>query len=761
MNNVSNKGKGQANRKRIELILHQLNSLPTLPAVAAQLLQLTVKSNTQADEVVKLIESDPSLASKIIALATRSNTGIRKETASVSKAVVMLGFDTVRSVVLGVKVFEALGKCSLDSEAVFDRPGFWKHSLAVACASKTLCRYIDRKIDPDEAFICGLLHDLGKLALDTCLPKSFARIVQITESTVANISHVERRILGLDHTIVGKRLAQRWRLPNAIAECLWLHHQDPKTLPDSVEARTLVQVVHLSDILAREQMIGYSGNYTIGDSAVALGKELGCPETAIEETAKELREMITDRAELLGLDDLEPGQLYHEALCDANATLSKLNLKLQLQNKRLQIRSSYFELLGKLGGLLQQCDSTADVCILLATLWQEHTGASACAAYVKNDTASIIEGAILSDTDNQPDIFLVDRANDPDIEGKNEETPTRNSFVVYPTGVQHGWFFEQVGPSFDISSTLVMPLQIGQSLVGELIWQDTRGHGVYDQELKEMQAFSTNAALALKEKQKQEELAVLCEDLAQSSQLLEKSQSELIRKRTMAMVGEMACGAAHEINNPLAVVVGRAQLLANSEQDKERKEMLDTIASQGHQATKIISELLEFATPVPPKPTVVQVSELIDDVVASSQQRCQESSVTISVDLSDDLPDMFIDVQQISAAIIEVVYNAAEAYQEKPGDVQVKAQYNELDDVIVVEVVDKGCGMTGETLAKAFNPFFSGKQAGRKRGIGLSRSVRQIEVNGGNIEITSQHKQGTTARITLPMAKIDSAVAVG
>lgn len=119
--------------KKIELIIQQLDSLPTLPAVAARLLQITVRNDTQAEEVVRLIESDPALASRIMALATRANTGVRRQAVSLSKAVVLLGFDLVRNTVLSIKVFETFAHPNGDEAGGFDRTGFWKHSLAVAC----------------------------------------------------------------------------------------------------------------------------------------------------------------------------------------------------------------------------------------------------------------------------------------------------------------------------------------------------------------------------------------------------------------------------------------------------------------------------------------------------------------------------------------------------------------------------------------------------------------------------------------------------
>ncbi len=219
----------QSKSKKVDLILQQLNSLPTLPAVATRLLQLTVQGDTHADEVVKLIECDPALTSKIISLSTDASKDINRHVpTSVGKAVMLLGFESIRNAVLSIKVIETFGGDVSEGGSQFNRTEFWKHSLAVACAAKRIAVLIDSQLDPEDAFMCGLLHDLGKVALDECLPKSYARVVEITEASVCNISDIERKILGIDHATVGKRLAERWHLPAIVVETIWLHHQHPQ-----------------------------------------------------------------------------------------------------------------------------------------------------------------------------------------------------------------------------------------------------------------------------------------------------------------------------------------------------------------------------------------------------------------------------------------------------------------------------------------------------------------------------------------------------
>src|SRR6478735_12073244 len=160
--------------KRVDLILQQLEGLPTLPAVALRVLEVTGSEDSSAREVVDLIATDPALTARILHLVHRSDLGVRGEVSSIERAVVMLGFDAVRSAVLAVSVFNTFQHTDPKHPGLFTREEFWKHCVAVACCAELLADAMgkDSGVDRSEAFVCGLLHDLGKVALDAMLPKS-------------------------------------------------------------------------------------------------------------------------------------------------------------------------------------------------------------------------------------------------------------------------------------------------------------------------------------------------------------------------------------------------------------------------------------------------------------------------------------------------------------------------------------------------------------------------------------------------------------
>ena len=245
--------------RRVELILRQVDSLPTLPAVATRLLSLTSSDDTHAQQVIEVVQSDPALTARILSMCRKADLGVCGEFLTIDRAVVLLGFNAIRNAALSVKVVEVFEKA--DGEATdtdpdllrFDRTGFWRHSLAVGLAAEMIAEASggDGDLVPDEAFVCGLLHDIGKLAIDHVLPKSFARIVELADLNQGNIAEFERRIAGLDHHTVGKRLAEQWRLPHRLQDCIWLHGSPFKSLPQLAHRR-LIGLVTLADFVVRQ-----------------------------------------------------------------------------------------------------------------------------------------------------------------------------------------------------------------------------------------------------------------------------------------------------------------------------------------------------------------------------------------------------------------------------------------------------------------------------------------------------------------------------
>jgi signal transduction histidine kinase/HD-like signal output (HDOD) protein len=739
--------------RRIELILQQLEQLPTLPAVAARVLQVTADEEASVAEIVSLISSDAALTARILQLVSRAETGVRAEAVTLERAVILLGFEALRSAVLSVSVFETFSGPQ-QNQTHFSRAEFWKHSLATACCAELLGEAIesahgrDAGFRPSEAFVCGLLHDLGKIALDAILPKSFARVVEAADLLRGNIADVERTVIGVDHMVIGKRLSERWELPLIIRESIWLHGQLPDALPDSVKFPRMINLITLADMLVRQQHLGYSGNYTFPISQDGLLSVVGLTAEALQTAMKQLVDRIESRARAFQLGQTSTQELYQQALMRANQELGRVSSQLAARNRRLAVRAQFFDALSGFQGELRP--EAAPQAVLRA-IGQTAVGVLnvRCVAAFSLMPAQDFAEVLLFDEDG--DIFessLVDCPKRPPI-------PEGGDGPVVHAGDELDWLLSAISPRLVGDHRFWICLTAEGLTIGGVVWGAAAGEGQrLGAQAQELSAMSGGWALALRTAQIRDEARALAEQLAEANRRLQSAQSEIIQSRMMMSVGEMAAGAAHEMNNPLAVISGRSQLLASQLADPKQKAMAHLIYDQSHRISEIISELMEFAKPEPPRIEESDLADLVARALHEAKAQADPADRSIEVTMGD-IPPVMVDPRQVSAALSEVLSNAIAATDPVTGHLNIHAAHDPYTSRVVLTITDDGCGMDQETVKRAFDPFFSSKSAGRRRGLGLPKALRWVESSGGSMRLESRPNQGTRTMILLPAAAVD------
>ncbi len=742
-NNTSNE---QLRSKRVELIVRQLESLPTLPAVATRLLQSATAERISTKEVVSLIEADQALTARILSLARKAHLGIRSSVNTVEKAVLLLGFEAVRNAVLSVKVFETFGVASSD-ESAFDRIEFWKHSLAVACSAQLIGEKLADKCQYDESelFVCGLLHDIGKVALDTALPKSFARIVKIAENNRSGISDVERRILGIDHCGLGKRLAEYWNLPEPIIYSIWLHHHKACNLPDSIEYRDLAQIIYLADLIARQQRIGFSGNFIFADKAEDVCKEIGISSDDYRDILTALRSAIGERADILGLNEVTSESLYRQALQDANIELGRLNHELSHANNILRIRAKYFDAINELYKKLAPNLPSSEMLKLLARSTKKALDITPIVVYRQNVSQNYIEAGFANAEKIEHHLF--DYINLENMEFAFE----RENLIADPPECLSEIlaYFSRRFPDGEMK---VIGLKSNDKLVGGIIFSvDEQTLNRLEQEKQELNAFCVILGLILANSIALESAEFLSEELLAINRKMKELEQKLVESKYLSGLGELAAGAAHELNNPLAIISGRAQLLISEESDEQKQKALNIIVEQASRASDIITNLMDFARPVRPQPEIIDIDNFLHNLVNNFVKTNELSSENISIDISDEAKSVFCDRQQLGHVIREILANSLESVDEEEN---LKIEINVIPDDerenIFIRISDNGPGMTPDVLNRALEPFFSARKAGRRQGLGLSRAYRYIQSNNGILWIDSKENEGTTIHIKLP-----------
>ncbi|MGN6370990.1 MAG: HDOD domain-containing protein [Phycisphaerae bacterium] len=781
--------------RKVEMVLQQLDTLPTLPAIAMRLMTLTGTAESKIEEVVQLLSADQSLTGKLLSLASSAGMAGRMPITTVQQAVVRLGFDTVRNLVLSVKVFEAFQQrpaegSGEEAPSSFNRSEFWKHSLAVATAAELLAARCKPKLNVHDAFVCGLLHDLGKVAFDTAMPKSFARVVDAAILTRGDVADVERRIIGMDHALAGKRLAEAWNLPQLITQAIWLHGAPPlpatanmvgagaATKGTGLANMSMVLAVGLADLLVRRQHIGFSGNFLFPYETSQYGQHLGLTEQDIDDVTEQLTDALEKRAQAIGLYDLESRQLYLESIANANAELGRVNQTLAMQNRKLAMRSSCFEIMTRFYQRIVPAASPAQLLREIGHVAHQFLDSSRLVLFSQDpdqsDTLAPAPGSgggvgevlLFDPTQASQDSFLMTM---PTYAGDNRVsrtgTPNPNQNFTRPARPQLDWLLERVQHFLGTSQCWFMPLLCGTEPVGGLLWIAKDNTNAMTG-ISDLALVSQAWGMTLRTAQIREQQTVLTESLAAANRELGALQDQLIRAKSLASLGEMAAGAAHEMNNPLAVVCGRAQLLAAKIQDASMKQEASLIAQQGERLSQIITDMMDFAKPQAPRPAAVGVDVLVHEAVKTATERAGGviHPPKVKVEVAPGLPALKVDGKQIRNALAEIVLNAIQASHkpEAPGgggeaktaaeavEIHVQARFDPLDSQLIVQVSDRGVGMSEDVMRQAFSPFFSAKSAGRNRGMGLAKALRWVENHGGTIRLDSTLGTGTTVVMILP-----------
>ena len=247
--------------------------------------------------------------------------------------------------------------------------------------------------------------------------------------------------------------------------------------------------------------------------------------------------------------------------------------------------------------------------------------------------------------------------------------------------------------------------------------------------------------------------------IAEQQEHLLQMQTELAASQRMALVGEMAAAVAHGIGNPLSSIRAAAQVaLLDAEgadvsgQNSKMRENLQSIMQQVDRVQKRMQGLLNFAKPLEPRPSRVEVNSVVREVMETMCARFRDAKVTLDLDLDATSPSVSSDVNQLEQALMVLITNALEATP-KGGSVTIRTKssdHNGAGSVVQLSIEDTGEGIPAENRERVFEPFFTTKPHGT--GIGLSLAKKFVERNGGTITIANGVNAGTKVAITLPRA---------
>lgn len=790
----NNRSEEVAKARQVELILSRVDALPTLSPVATRVMQLGASDNVDIEQLATLIESDPALTARILGLCRRADKGLGDRVVSVKRAVVMLGLEAVRSAVLSVSVYDALkplddhrrreldntSNSDDDSPAVFDRVGFWKYSIGVACAAELLASRLPRTshkphLLPEEAFLCGLLHAIGRIALQWLLPNAYERAVRLALARSVPLASLERQLFGLDYHTAGRRLAQRWQLPAAVQDSIWLH--DSGATADAAittsEHADMVMLVSAARALVRSCMLGFSGDGHAHSEAVRVLRDFGIQSEA-EAITHDLHQNVAERSQLLGLDDANTSELLMESLAQATTRLHTMHeqsrVRAAVANTQQRILQTVCTFHDETARSLTRED-TVEALARSATSLLGH-GFYALLLPGDRSTSTDSHSAQQCPT-SQSTLFQFQAGRIANVRQIDPPGTLRDQFSVAALSQEGAmnisslgllpWLGDELVDAPDLRTLKLLPipgelntsfegaaLLTDRSLTGE---QDVSGYSTpsapFDRAL--LKPLVCSWSTALRNAADRELAQHLHEQLVEASRALTQAQKQIAEHEAMARLGETTAGAAHEMNNPLAVISGRAQVLLTRTRDAKDRAALQAIAEASTQVSGLVESLHLLSKKHTPQERACDLPETISKIVEKAREQASINA-DVSLELSR-LPRLVaIDAELLKGALHEIVTNALEANPRGPVLIQGLVEPNAR--TLIFKVTDSGPGLTDKARIHAFDPFFSERTAGRGRGLGLARAKLMAESLDGSLTLVSPNPQspsrgGTLATLTI------------
>lgn len=271
----------------IEYIVSKVNDMKVLPEIVNKIIALTDDPDSTVQDMEKAILKDSVLTTKILRLANSAYYGYARNISTISRAAVLLGFQAIKSLALAstVRTFltDELKGYSLEKNDL------WTQSQTCAIASRFIAKQI-KYANPEEAYIAGLLRDIGKTILNQHIEKEYAEVLSKIEVDNISFLDAEREVLGFNHAEIGEKVAEKWNLPKALVDAIGHHHTPEKSNINPL----LVSIVHIADAITMMMGVGLGVDGLAYDLSPMAIETIGLDASQLENIISQVTDLVTD-----------------------------------------------------------------------------------------------------------------------------------------------------------------------------------------------------------------------------------------------------------------------------------------------------------------------------------------------------------------------------------------------------------------------------------------------------------------------------------
>jgi len=692
--------------------LIDISKIPNLPHSLIKLIDMCNSKDRDLQKIGSLIAADASLAARVLQLANSAFIGSRNKFTDIGQAVIYLGIDTVRNLAISVSVFETFNSVNTDGTLNLSR--FWYHSFLTAVIAKTFSEK-QGYADPAEAYLTGLLHDIGKLLLFVSFPKEY-RLILAQESSGNMLPILEKNDLGVTHYEASSLLVSQWNLQQSVTDAIFSHHDE---LHDAQKLNTLGKIIWAANSLSNslileEDVPDLSAEKLLGIDASALP-------TLITEILESVEQVTADIGIHGNRDPLakslpsEHMQTNRIRLARKVQTISTIGgvidnlLKAENLNRVVRIIEESFQILFNIRCcLLLLPDAESRVMRIHLSSNSEHQKNKEHSIPVTIGQTGVISECLKTET------IL--------------HATSTEKFSIDATEVQCLRLLGAQG-------LVTIPVPIEKSAVGVLV------AGVDEAE---------STAIV----EHQETLSLLAAQVGIRIRL-DRLQQQAADEQVSAL-NRIARQIAHEINNPLATMQNYLVTMSMKlDQPANLQKDLDLIGSEIQHIARITGQLNDLSsTKMGDDYQKVDVNQIINNAADFYKQSLlPENSITISLELADNLPLIQTSASGIRQITGNLIKNGIEALGDA-GTLTIKTSASphtsEHSEHINIIVEDNGPGTPADLADTIFTAGVTTKGSGHV-GLGLAITRKIVADLGGSISYASGKTAGTRFAVTLPI----------